>query len=168
MDWTGARYADKPTVEVSTWIAADPERVWDLVSDIEVMPTLSDELESVEWVDGAQGPGVGATFAGHNKHKAVGRWVSHSHVIEFDAPLVFAWAVGDLDNPAAIWRFRLAPDNGGTTLTYWAQMGPGPSGVLRAIGAMPDKEQEIVFDRMRAFEKAMTSVLAGIKTLAER
>jgi hypothetical protein len=40
--------------------------------------------------------------------------------------------------------------------------------VLRAIGAMPDKEQEIVFDRMRAFEKAMTSTLAGIKTLAER
>ncbi|GAA5168773.1 hypothetical protein GCM10023321_63340 [Pseudonocardia eucalypti] len=28
MEWTGARYADKPTVQVRTWIEAPPERVW--------------------------------------------------------------------------------------------------------------------------------------------
>ena len=34
MEWTGACYADKPTVEVRTWIGASPARVWELVSDV--------------------------------------------------------------------------------------------------------------------------------------
>jgi Polyketide cyclase / dehydrase and lipid transport len=56
VEWTGARYADNPTVEASTWIDADPARVWSLVSDIQLMPTLSNELQSVEWADGADRP----------------------------------------------------------------------------------------------------------------
>jgi len=38
MEWTGARYADMPTVEVRTWIGAPPARVWELVSDVVLMP----------------------------------------------------------------------------------------------------------------------------------
>src|SRR5437764_14386338 len=38
MEWTGARYADKPTVQVETWVEASPAGVWELVADIEVMP----------------------------------------------------------------------------------------------------------------------------------
>ena len=53
MEWTGARYADKPTVEVRTWIDAPPERVWQLVSDVTLMPDTSRELQSVEWLDAA-------------------------------------------------------------------------------------------------------------------
>lgn len=30
MEWTGARYADGPTVEMSTWVAAPTSRVWAL------------------------------------------------------------------------------------------------------------------------------------------
>ena len=67
VEWTGARYADKPTVEASTWIDADPARVWSLVSDIKLMPTLSNELQAVEWADGAEAPRVGARFIGHNR-----------------------------------------------------------------------------------------------------
>ncbi|MET9872795.1 SRPBCC family protein, partial [Streptomyces sp. NPDC006386] len=59
MEWTGARYADKPTVEVPIWIVATPERVWELVSDIGLMPSLSAELQSVDWLDGASCPAVG-------------------------------------------------------------------------------------------------------------
>jgi hypothetical protein len=62
MKWTGARYADKPTVEVSVWINATPQRVWELVSDIELMPTMSEELQSVAWLDGVTEPSVGAEF----------------------------------------------------------------------------------------------------------
>ena len=29
MEWTGAHYADKPTVEVRTWIDAPRDRVWE-------------------------------------------------------------------------------------------------------------------------------------------
>ncbi len=167
MEWTGARNADKPTVEVSTWIDADPDRVWSLVSDVQLMPTLSDELQSVEWVDGARGPRMGARFVGHNEHDAFGQWSTTSQIVSFDQPHEFAWAVGDPDNPAATWRFRLTPRDGGTTLTYWMQMGPAPSGLSAAIESMPDKEQKIVFVRMREFETAIGKTLAAIKRLAE-
>lgn len=167
MEWTGARYADNPTVEVSTWIAANPDRVWNLASDIELMPTISDELQAVQWVDGADGPRLGARFVGHNKHEARGEWSTTSRIVSFDEPREFAWAVGAPDNPSATWRFRLTPRDGGTTLVFWAQLGPGPSGLSLAIDAAPEKEQKIVFVRLREWETAITKTLAAIKGLAE-
>ena len=67
-----------------------------------------------------------------------------------------------------MWRFRLAPRDGGTVLSYWMQMGPGRSGLSVALESMPDKEQKIVFVRLREFEGAIEKTLATIKRLAER
>ena len=167
MEWTGACYADKPTVEVSTWIDADPDRVWNLISDIKLMPTLSNELQSVEWSEGADRPKLGARFVGYNEHDAFGQWSTTSQIVACDQPREFAWAVGAADNPSATWRFRLTALNGGTNLSYWMQMGPAPSGLSVAIESMPDKEQKIVFVRMREFEAAIGKTLAAIKRLAE-
>jgi uncharacterized membrane protein len=167
MEWTGARYADNPTVQVQTWIGASPRRVWELVSDIELMPTMSQELQSVEWLDGAREPAVGAKFIGRSKHESLGEWATTSHVIECEPQRVFAWAVEDPANPTAIWRFRLEPENGGTELSEWMQMGPARSGLSFAIDRMPEKEQKIVFVRMREFEQNMAATLAHIKKLAE-
>jgi uncharacterized membrane protein len=167
MEWTGARYSDKPAVEVRTWIDAGPARVWELVSNIELMPAMSSELQSVDWLDGANGPSAGARFTGRSKHEAMGEWETTSHVIEFEPERVFGWAVGDPANPSALWRFRLEPKDGGTELSEWAQMGPARSGLSFAIDRMPDKEQKIVFVRMREFERNMTATLEQIKTLAE-
>lgn len=168
MEWTGARYGDAPTVEVSSWIDAGPDRVWRLVSDIDLMPTFSSgELQAVEWTDGADGPQVGAAFLGHNRHQALGDWTSRSQIVVCAEPREFVWAVGDPDDPAATWRFRLTPADGGTTLSYSARLGPGRSGLSLAIDAQPDKEQKIVFVRMREFETAITATLAAIKQLAE-
>ncbi|OBB80693.1 cyclase [Mycobacterium colombiense] len=168
MEWTGARYADTPTVEASTWIDADPARVWSLVSDIALMPAFSSELKSVEWAEGSDGPRVGARFIGHNEHDAFGQWSTTSQIVACDQPHEFTWAVGEADDPAAMWRFRLAPRDGGTVLSYWMQMGPGRSGLSVAIESMPDKEQKIVFVRLREFEGAIGKTLAAIKRLAER
>jgi uncharacterized protein YndB with AHSA1/START domain len=167
VEWTGARYADKPTVEVRTWIGAPPARVWQLVSDVELMPAMSSELQSVEWLDGASGPALGARFVGRSKHEALGEWATTSQVVEFEPERVFGWAVDDPANPAALWRFRLEPKDGGTELSEWVQMGPARSGLSQAIDRMPDKEQKIVFVRMREFERNITATLEQIKKLAE-
>src|SRR5690606_20134011 len=119
MEWTGVRYADKPTVLVHIWIDAPPARVWELVSDVVLMPSMSDELQAIEWADGATSPAVGARFIGRSKHDALGEWATTSHNIECDPPRVFAWAVEDPDNPTAIWRFRLESRDGGTELSEW-------------------------------------------------
>ena len=62
-------------------------------------------------------------------------------VVEFEPGRVFAWAIEDPAEPAALWRFRLEPKDGGTELSEWVQMGPGRSGLSLAIDRMPDKEQ---------------------------
>jgi uncharacterized protein YndB with AHSA1/START domain len=167
MEWTGARYADKPTVEVPIEIDAPPERVWAVVSDISVMPGSSPELQAVEWLDGRNEAGLGARFAGHNRHEAFGEWSTESVIVEYDPPWVFAWAVGDPEWPSAVWRFSLEPRDGGTLLRQWMQMGPGRSGLSFAIDQMPDKEQKIVFVRLREMEANMGATLAAIKGLAE-
>lgn len=167
MEWTGARYADKPTVEVTTWIDAPPARVWAIVSDIGRMPGMSDELQSVEWLGDGTEPAVGRRFVGHSRHESFGEWSTTSQVVECEPQQVFAWAVGDPARPAAIWRFRLRPKDGGTELAEWMQMGPGRSGLSVAIDGMPDKEQKIVFVRMREFERNITATLTRIKELAE-
>jgi hypothetical protein len=167
MEWTGARYADTPAVEVRIWIDAAPARVWELVSDIGLMPAMSPELQSVEWLDGATGPAMGARFAGRNRHEAMGEWESTSCVVEFEPERVFGWAVGDPAEPAALWRFLLASKDSGTELSEWVRIGPGRSGLSSVIDRMPDKEQKIVFVRMREFERNMTGTLERIKALAE-
>ncbi|WP_116050904.1 SRPBCC family protein [Amycolatopsis palatopharyngis] len=167
MEWTGARYADTPTVEVETRIATVPERVWQLVSDIELMPKLSPELQSVRWLGGADGPALGARFAGRNKHESLGEWETTSHIVRFEPPKVFAWAVEDPACPTATWRFTIEPVRGATVLRQWVQLGPAPSGLSLAIEKMPEKEQKIVFVRLREFEHNMSMALEEIRKLAE-
>jgi uncharacterized protein YndB with AHSA1/START domain len=167
MEWTGQVYADVPVVAAQTRIEASPERVWALVSDIHLMPKLSAELQEVEWLDGVSGSGPGHRFLGRNAHPAMGSWETTSTIVEYDEPRRFAWAVGDPGHPSSVWRFTLHPDAAGTALEQWGQMGPGRSGLSFAIDAMPDKEQKIVFVRLRELETGIKANLAAIKELAE-
>lgn len=167
MEWTGAVYADCPTVEVSTWIDAPPDRVWELASDIHVIAESSTELQRVEWTRGCDGPSVGARFTGYNKHPAIGEWSTLSEIVEYTPQRVITWAVGDAENPAATWRLRLVAEGCGSRLSEWAQLGPAPSGLSMAIAALPDKEQKIVHNRLCEFESGMLATLAHIKGKAE-
>jgi uncharacterized protein YndB with AHSA1/START domain len=166
MEWTGARYADGPTAEVTTWIDAPPDQVWTAAVDLPAMAESSPELQAVEWLDG-EGPTVGARFVGHNRHESFGEWSAPATVVECDRPRVFTWAVGSPEEPGALWRVTLEAAGGGTRLTEWVRVGPGRSGLSMAIERMPDKEQKIVFVRMRELERNMTGTLAAIKERVE-
>jgi len=173
MEWTGQVYADTPAVAAEIYIAAPPERVWPLVSDIHLMPGLSGELQEVAWLDGVTGPALGHRFSGRNANAILGSWETVSTVVECDEPRCFTWAVGDPDHPSSTWRFTLrpeaaGPDRAGTVLEQWMQMGPARSGLSLAIDAMPDKEQKIVFVRLRELEAGIKHNLAALKELAER
>ena len=167
MEWTGQVYADNPTVAVQARIEAPPERVWGLVSDIFLMPRLSSELREVEWLDEVTGPAVGHRFRGRNANQHLGQWETVSVITECDEPRRFTWAVGEAGHPWATWRFTLRPEGTGTLLEQWAQLGPGRSGLSLAIDAMPDKEQKIVFVRLREWETGFRHNLAAIKEMAE-
>lgn len=166
MEWTGARYADQPTAEAETWVDASPERVWEVVSDVTLMPSMSSELQAAEWRDGA-GPALGRTFVGRNRHPEMGEWETVSRVVAFEEPRAFGWDVQGFDDTASSWRFTLEPEDGGTRLRQWMRLGPGRSGLSLAIEQMPDKEQKIIFVRMRELESSMHDTLAAIKERAE-
>lgn len=168
MEWTGARYADKSTAQASTKIGVSPDQVWPVIADPLLMPQLSTELQSVVWLDGADRAEVGARFRGRSRHESLGEWATTSTVIECDPPRVFGWAVEDVEQPSAVWRFILEPDDGGTRLTQWVQLGPGRSGLSLAIDAMPESEQKIVFVRLREFERGMQANLEKLKQRLEQ
>lgn len=158
----------QPEASVSVDIAAPPQRVWDVVTDIGLMPRFSTELLSVEWADGFSGPALGAQFLGRNRHPAVGEWTTRSEIVVFDPPRAFAWAVGDPENASATWAFDLTPAAEGTRLGYRARIGPGPSGVSMLIEREPHRAQAIVDNRLAQFRDSMRATLEGIRERAEK
>jgi uncharacterized protein YndB with AHSA1/START domain len=161
------RYADGPSVEVVVHVDAPAARVWELVSDIGLPARFSEEFQGAEWLDDATGPALGARFQGTNRHPAVGEWQTTSVLVAFEPERVFAWAIGDTDNPSASWRFELEPDGNGTKLRQSCVLGPGPSGLSAAIERIPDKEERIIERRQDEHRANMQRVVDGIKTLAE-
>jgi hypothetical protein len=161
------RIADCPTTETDVYVAAPPEQLWPLVTEIMTPSKFGTELQEATWLDPGSGPGLGARFKGRNFHPARGEWETTSTIVEFEPGRRFGWAVGDPDAPSAVWRLELAPEGSGTRLRYWAQMGPGPSGITAVIEKMPDKEEKIIARRLAEWETNMGATVKGIKDMAE-
>ena len=163
------RYRDCPSTQAEVLIAAPAAVVWALVCDIQLPARFSSEFNGGEWLSGASSPAPGARFTGRNHHPAIGNWETTSMICEFQPEQVLGWAVGDPDQPSALWRFTLVADadGTGTRLTQWMQIGPGPSGISAAIEAMPDKESRILQRRLGEHSANMAATLAGIKEVAE-
>ena len=100
------------TVQVDRTIAAPPEKVWSLISDVTRMGEWSPETTSCEWVGGATGPAVGAKFKGRN---TVGNksWTTTCVVTDSTPGQAFGFLVkvGPLD--IARWLFLVEPADGG-------------------------------------------------------
>lgn len=172
------RFSEGPRVCCDVYVEAAPSRVWGLVTDIGVPARLSPELQRTEWLDGAEGPAVGARFAGYSRHRMTGEWRTVSHVVQLEEQWVFVWVVVDPDSrygdpapaperPLATWRFELEPEGAGSRLRQFARIGPGRSGINLAIDRTPEREEEIVAFRLAELRTNMEATLRGIKTLAE-
>lgn len=174
------KYADGPHTEAEIHVNAPPSVVWPLVTDIELPPRFSPELQRVEWLDDAREPAVGARFAGYNRNRVLTDWRTIAHIVECREPEVFGYAVVDPEGrfgdpeppsperPMALWRFTLEPVDEGTLLRQSVRLGPARSGVSLAIDHMPDREEEFVAFRLRELRKAMMTTLEGFKRLAEQ
>lgn len=146
-------------------IDASLERVWELVTDIDLPARFSTEFVGADWLDDA--PCLGARFRGRNHHPAIGEWETTSYVNRYEVGRAFGWAVSDPEHPSATWWFELDQAPGGVRLRQGARMGPAPSGLSIAIRAMPDKEERIVARRLQEYEANMRATVEGIKKLAE-
>lgn len=140
-------------------MAAPPERVWEVVSDVTQIGRYSPETVAAEWLDGATGPEVGARFRGKVKRNGRGPtyWTT-CKVVECEPPRRFAFAVVYKDEPMNVWRYELEPSGDGTDVTesfelqpslplriYWALAGwiRGPANERR-MRATLEKMREVV------------------------
>jgi uncharacterized protein YndB with AHSA1/START domain len=172
--------SDLPCVEVSLTVAAPPERVWSLVSDVTRVGEWGGECVAAQWEQdqweqdqweqqrSAGGPAVGARFRG-KQVRGDHTWETTSVVIEAQPGVSFGWAVTDPANPAATWCYELGPDgSGGTVVRYRAVMGPGPSGLTAVIATRPELEERFIAERLKEHERNMMATLEAIKRMAEQ
>ena len=111
---------------VTVHVAATPERVWDLVSDVTRIGRYSPETFEAEWIDGATGPALGARFRGHVKRNGKGPiyWTTCT-VSACEPGRTFAFGVGAPDKPPLnVWRYDLAPVGDGCDLTESFSLAP--------------------------------------------
>jgi uncharacterized protein YndB with AHSA1/START domain len=103
---------------VTVHMAAPPERIWELLSDVTKIGKYSPETFEAEWLEGATGPAVGAKFRGHVKRNGIGPiyWTTCT-VRECEPGRAFTFGVGPSDKPLSIWGYHLEPNGDGTDVT---------------------------------------------------
>jgi len=107
-------------LEISRDIAAPPEAVYAAISDVTRMGEWSEECYACEWHDGVDGPAVGATFDGHNRH-GDNEWTTQGKVIEADPGRAFAFEVSMFDFHYSTWGYRIEPTDAGSKVTEWSE-----------------------------------------------
>jgi len=145
---------------VMVHMAAPAERIWDLISDVTRIGRYSPETFEAEWLDGARGPEVGATFRGHVKRNGRGpTYWTKCTVIACDPGREFAFVVGGAGQQLNTWRYHLEPSGDGTDVTESFQL--EPTLPLRAYWAVAG------WARGRTNRDGMRATLEGIKAEVE-
>ena len=144
----------------SVVVAATPEELYDLVSDIERTGEWSPICVGCSWEDGA-GPREGAWFRGGNELD--GRtWETRSRVVAAERGREFAWQVG---GSLVRWGYTLAPVEGGTELTEtWEFLTDGLAMFRDKYGA---EAEDRIAARARQAHDGIPATLAAIKRIAE-
>ena len=100
-------------------MAAAPHAVWAVVSDVTRIGELSPETFEAEWLDGATGPSVGATFRGHVRRSGSGvRYWTTCRVTDCEPGRSFGF---DVQGPGGrvlnSWAYEIEPDGAGSSVT---------------------------------------------------
>lgn len=146
--------------EVSVTMAAPPDKVWALVSDVTRIGEFSPETFEAVWTHGATGPAVGARFKGHVKRNGVGpTYWTPCTVTKAVENEVFEFAVGLDKNPMNTWGYRLEPDGAGTRVTEYFRLTPAI--YLRAYWLVLGQL------RSKTNERGMRTTLERVKAVVE-
>jgi uncharacterized protein YndB with AHSA1/START domain len=148
---------------VSIDIAAPPETVYALVSDITRMGEWSPECRACRWARGATGPTVGARFKARNKGRRGPPWFNTPTVTVADPGREFAFNRSGPGIGSYTWRYRLEPTATGTTLTESYDADPP---VPKLMSSLTEKWVG-TSDRDADLHAGMTTTLQRIKAAAE-
>ncbi|ANS79414.1 integral membrane protein [Serinicoccus hydrothermalis] len=113
------------TDEVTLHMAAPPEEVWALVSDVTRIGEFSPETVAGRWTGGSTGPEEGATFAGKVVRNGRGPtyWTA-CKVTRLEPERFFEFSVGTKKVAINNWGYRLEPSGEGTDVTEYYRLEP--------------------------------------------
>ena len=145
---------------VTVRMDAPPDRIWGLLSDITRIGSYSPETFEAEWLDGADGPAVGARFRGHVRRNGRGPtyWTT-CEVTACEPGREFAFGVGKPGRPMNVWAYHLEPAGDGTDVTESFTLTPNLG--LRAYWAL------LGWARGRTNREGMRTTLERIKAEVE-
>ena len=153
--------------EASAHIAASPEQVYAIVSDVTRMGEWSPECVAASWANGSDAPTVGAQFHGSNSRND-NEWTTPNTILVADEGKEFAWVVGTPDFQVTRWRFVFTPDHGGTTVTESFELGDQEVGFASAVAEAPEAERQTLVDaRRHQLVADMELTLARLKECVE-
>lgn len=144
----------------STVVAASPETVYDIVSDVTRVGEWSPECQACWWDEGATGK-AGDWFTGRNESQ--GRsWETKSQVVAAERGKEFTFQVG---GTLVRWGFTMAPAESGTTLTEsWAFLPDGITYFRENFGGEADA---MIAARTESAHTGIAATLAAVKKIAE-
>jgi hypothetical protein len=154
--------------------SGDALRTYRRVSDVVATAAHSAEVLEVEWEQRADPdlPAVGDRFRARNRLGST-RWDSTATVVEADPGRRFAFAVGPVDRPTAVWSYDLStvdvPGAGtATTVAYTVELGRGPS-MFDTLGHLdPAAYDAVVEQRLDALAASMSVLLDALATEPDR
>lgn len=109
--------AQSNKVSVTRDIAASPEKVWSLITDLTRMGEWSPENQGGEWLKGATGPALGASFKGRNSNGKKS-WSTVVKVNACDAPRTFSFGLMVFGKSWCDWVYEIEPTAGGSRVTH--------------------------------------------------
>jgi len=125
------------------------------------MGEWSEECRACEWHEGHDGPVVGATFDGHNRHGEL-EWTTQGKVIEADPGRAFAFECSMMDYHYSTWGYRIEPTDSGCRVTEWTED-------LRPQSAMEfSKKISGIDDRTERNRQTMTVTLERLAAAVEK
>jgi len=141
-------------------IAAGPERVYDLVSDLAQMGKWSPEAVGGRWVGGADGPAVGARFRGNNR-KGWRRWSTVATVTTADRGKRFAFRVTVGPLAVSEWSYDFESTADGTkVIERWRDL-------RSSLMDLTSRPLMGVYDRPEHNRANMVRTLAVLKAAIE-
>jgi Polyketide cyclase / dehydrase and lipid transport len=149
------------THQQSIIIEANPEALYDLVSDITRTGEWSPVCKACWWDDPGEAGQIGAWFTGHNELPER-TWETRSQVVAADRGREFSWIVG---GRLVRWSFTCNPDGNATRLTEsWQFL---PAGIAMFQEKYADRAAEEIDARTRQAHDGIPKTLAAIKQIAE-
>jgi hypothetical protein len=141
-------------------VAASPDALYDMVSDVTRMGEWSPICKACWWDEG-DSLRVGAWFTGRNElPERV--WETRSQVVAAQPGREFAFVVG---GGSSRWGYSFTPVEAGTQLTEsWEFL---PAGIARFHERYGDDAQAQIVNRTEAARNGIPLTLAAIKKAAE-